>query len=715
MSAKSSDLSDHQHEKYSTRYIDKVGHWQEKAQKFTGADPDEEPAGGFDDTPVPDAPPGFTIRITFHRAENLPFSDFPTLSTDPYIHATFKTELAKRHKQDPDLFLRTPTIHKNTDPRWETQWVIAHVPASGFYLKCRLYDEDPADHDDRLGNVHINVGNIGEDWGGIKEQAFELKKRMGSKRAYTLRGIAALLNKSVKMSGRLIVSVENLGRSPGNSGGRCYTVGPLAWSRHHSPLIGLIAGTKDREASKKGKKSVERYNFQAIQMQLRGPVPKAMYHRYVEFKPFVAGMFTDVTFRGRILNRALHHQHSRIYNYDTSTIYGIFEKPCIEMTKQLLEFVHYDQGGRIYTYVLSLDGLFRFTETGKEFGIDMLSKHTMHSDVSIYIAFSGEFFVRRLKHPHSHHHHHSRGASNASNASEVSSPTDPWANLAPPGSEDEDDQHHQHHIPKDPSYYELIIDNDSGTYRPNAELLPQLKAYFESNFPGIRVATLDCQKDADLMKKLKDEQREHKKHSGRQITYLQNSSMSSISSSDEEELEARASGQERLSGYKKQMAKIQGYGKKNSGSATAEPESRADGLLHPREGATGHLRRPSDHDSRDYTSDNSAYRTTGSPSRPSTAAGEEDGGTAERQGSGYETHELPYLLKKDANGHLPRPQERQEGESKTEEPKYGEPETGEHKPAGGIIYGAVVSSADVERGPVRGKKEARNEKKTGWK
>ena len=59
--------------------------------------------------------------------------------------------------------------------------------------------------------------------------------------------------------------------------------------------------------------------------------------------------------------------------------------------------VHYDEGGRIFTYVLTLDGLLRFTETGKEFGIDLLSKHTMHSDVNIYIACSGEFFVRRLR------------------------------------------------------------------------------------------------------------------------------------------------------------------------------------------------------------------------------------------------------------------------------------------------------------------------------
>ena len=87
-----------------------------------------------------------------------------------------------------------------------------------------------------------------------------------------------------------------------------------------------------------------------------------------------------------------------MYNFDHATEFKTLPAPCQEFTQKFLELVHYDQGGRIFTYVLTLDALFRFTETGKEFGIDMLSKHTMHSDVAAYVAFSGEFFIRRLKH-----------------------------------------------------------------------------------------------------------------------------------------------------------------------------------------------------------------------------------------------------------------------------------------------------------------------------
>ena len=248
-------------------------------------------------------------------------------------------------------------------------------------------------------------------------------------------------------------------------------------------------------------------------MQLSGPVPEQLYHRYVEFRPFVAGMFTSHSLKGRILNRALHHQHARIYNYDRSTIYGSFSSPSKDMTLKFLELVHYDQGGRVYTYVLTLDGQWRFTETGTEFGIDLLSKHTMHSDVSIYIAFSGEFFVRRLKNPQED-----------PEEQETHPPSD--LHGGPPEEEPL----------KDPEYYQLVIDNDSGTYRPNADLLLQLKKLLHRNLPGLKITTLDCTRDKDMMDEMKEEQRSRKKKEGKHTAVVQGGS-GSISSSDEEHLD----------------------------------------------------------------------------------------------------------------------------------------------------------------------------------
>jgi hypothetical protein len=245
-------------------------------------------------------------------------------------------------------------------------------------------------------------------------------------------------------------------------------------------------------------------------------------------------MFTNSGVRGFFLHKALSHQHSQIYHYDRKTEYGYLSvEPSPEVTHRFLEEVDYDRGGRIFTYVLSLDALWRFTETGKEFGIDMLSKHTMHSNISLYIAFSGEFFVRRLKYA-------DRPPPEECGNNESHPPE-----TIPGGPPDKD-------APTDPAYYELIIDNDSGTYRPNAEMLPKLKQFLEFNLPGMKIVTLDCQKDEELMSKLKKEQKEKKKEEGDMLVYRQDTG-GSISSSDESALDDMVTGESKEPGFAKTM------------------------------------------------------------------------------------------------------------------------------------------------------------------
>ncbi|KAI7715799.1 hypothetical protein KC353_g5823, partial [Hortaea werneckii] len=91
----------------------------------------------------------------------------------------------------------------------------------------------------------------------------------------------------------------------------------------------------------------------------------------------------------------------------------------------------------------------------------------------------------------------------------------------------------------DPTHYELVIDNDSGTYRPNPALLPILKDFLSRSLPGLHIQILDCQADAEKMAQMKQEQRELKKREGDHIVFTQGSASrsSSISSSDEESLD----------------------------------------------------------------------------------------------------------------------------------------------------------------------------------
>ena len=110
---------------------------------------------------------------------------------------------------------------------------------------------------DRLGNVHVHVDEISENFAPIKERSYTIKKRMGSKRAYFARGCIAMFNRNIHMSGTLTVSVEVLGKTATDNGGRLYTVGPCNWTQHFSPIIGRLAGTKEPGAESKDGKQHE--------------------------------------------------------------------------------------------------------------------------------------------------------------------------------------------------------------------------------------------------------------------------------------------------------------------------------------------------------------------------------------------------------------------------------------------------------------------------
>ncbi|KAI1197718.1 hypothetical protein F5X97DRAFT_171082 [Nemania serpens] len=485
------------------------------------------PPGGFDSTPIPSAPPGYTVKFTFHRAENLPTADISTGAADPFLTATLSTSLPKRHKEDPDLCYRTRTIRKCLEPQWEEEWIVANVPSSGFRLKCRLYDEDWPDQNDRLGNVTIYVHGVNESWEGFGPPGkfYEVKKRMGSKRAYALKAAASAFHRSVSMTPRLYISAVVLGKSDPPYG-QLYTVGPTYYFKHFSPMIGRMTGIKVNKdeaadaAEKHGKGNepkAQKYDFQATEIQLAGPVPPKLYHRYVEFRPIIGLLFQSSGLRGHILNKALHHQHHRIYNFDRSTEWGTF-KPCSEEASlKFLKMVHFDEGTRLFTYIITLDGLMRFTETGKEFGIDLLSKHTMHSDAQIYIACSGEFFIKKLK-----KHHATPSADNSQQT-----PLADHEVMSEPSKEAP---------PAKPQHYQLFIDNDSGTYRPDKSVLPDLRQFLERNFPGIEIVARAC--DDPEHQKMKEDQRNKRKKEAR-IRMVRNRSptASSFSSSDISDLD----------------------------------------------------------------------------------------------------------------------------------------------------------------------------------
>lgn len=219
--------------------LEKYAKQKERIKTKTG------PPGGFDPTPLPDAPPGYTVKFTFYRAFHLPIADLHLHSSDPFIHATLLHAAPTRHKEDPVLTRRTRTLRRTTEPEWREEWIVANVPASGFALKCRLYDEDWPDHDDRLGNVTVRVPHVSEDWEGFGPEGkiFEVKKRSGSRRAYFVHGIRSVFCRNVPLTPRMQLGIEVLGKSdPPHA--QVYTVGPTHWVKHYSPMIGWVTGVK---------------------------------------------------------------------------------------------------------------------------------------------------------------------------------------------------------------------------------------------------------------------------------------------------------------------------------------------------------------------------------------------------------------------------------------------------------------------------------------
>jgi len=154
--------------------------------------------------------------------------------------------------------------------------------------------------------------------------------------------------------------------------------------------------------------------------------------------------------------------HRMLYAQTADNDYGVIENPT-----DILNILH---GGSsspngstqtryakrvkpaIYTYIISSDDdSLRFSETGAAFFVDFASKHALHANGHETVCYSGEFHPR---------------------------PRGGWQNFS-------DD------TPDELVEWELVIDNNSGTFAPDKALLPQLKQLLEYNFPGFTIHAFD--------------------------------------------------------------------------------------------------------------------------------------------------------------------------------------------------------------------------------
>lgn len=248
--------------------------------------------------------------------------------------------------------------------------------------------------------------------------------------------------------------------------------------RHFSPLIGRVVKMSGDNAIADdavcASRNISSSAFIATRLQFAGPVPKAFHHHWVGYRPFIVYLFKRSGPFGKFIHYALHRQYKSIYGFNKSTVVGVVDDKWAQersigveeaLAKVFLDMTSWGDTAKLFTYVITLDGEWRFTETGEDFAIDMLSKHSMHADVAPIVAYSGEFFVQRIP----------EEISQANGEQDRQSATrDSESLVSPPSDSDPPSPN------RDPKVYELVIDNDSGTYRSRPNLLPLLQSWLSA-------------------------------------------------------------------------------------------------------------------------------------------------------------------------------------------------------------------------------------------
>ncbi|KAI0035566.1 hypothetical protein K488DRAFT_43034 [Vararia minispora EC-137] len=221
--------------------------------------------------------------------------------------------------------------------------------------------------------------------------------------------------------------------------------GPVRFSRHFSPTVGRLTNLNDERL------------YSTWKVSLKG-VPSffgnMQQHWNTGYK--AAQTIFGVGPASFTVRQTIKTAHSLLYARSTRNGFGTLDSP-----KDVLDLLH---GGprtsnrrhrvkpAVYTYVITLEGdTFRFSETGAAFFVDFASKHALHANCAEAVRYSGEFHPR---------------------------PKGGWENFS--------DERNDADVE-----WELVIDNNSGTYSPDKNLLPALEACLLYNFPWFTVTALD--------------------------------------------------------------------------------------------------------------------------------------------------------------------------------------------------------------------------------
>lgn len=333
------------------------------------------------------------------------------------------------------------TVKPNTlAPVWNEYWKIRNVPI-GAKLHIDVLDKD---------NGTVTDDFIGESETDIAPGARELTLQAAGFRSVA-RGTMWIKVRVINSPhGIVLIScrtqIDSIPAADPRAQTRQYIFdGPIRYSRHFAPTVGLLGNVQDSHL------------YSTWKMFLRGvplffgntvqPWNKNYKAAQTIFNPGPTSMAVRSTIQAG---------HRMLYARSTTNNFGV-----VKNSQDIVDILHGGKAGTqtahrvkpaVYTYIISVDDdSFRFSETGAAFFVDFASKHALHANCAEAVRYSGEFHPR---------------------------PEGGWENF-----NDE--------TPDDQVQWELVLDNNSGTYAPDPMMLAELKELFEYNFPEFQIWTFD--------------------------------------------------------------------------------------------------------------------------------------------------------------------------------------------------------------------------------
>ncbi|KAF3920527.1 hypothetical protein ABW20_dc0108782 [Dactylellina cionopaga] len=433
------------------------------------------------------ATPPYDILLTIVSASHVAVGDVHGRS-DVYIIGKLKNGkgVVPNEPKSSRVHFRTSTRPRTRDPEWNEKWRFGGV-REGTYLKLKLFDEDgKGESDDKLGSIKITLKDF-EKWlldGQEHTRNITIRGHKGKKHVQVLTAVFDLCNPEASRKlpePHVTIKLQLL--QPQNAS--ILTIrrqNPTSYSVHYSPLANLVTTTPSQkqaittESNKAGTDDPKRpsTSFKAYKVSLIHPPPFST----LQFEADIAHSkaFDPSKLHYRILRHLVRKQYQNIYGHDKNTEYGSWWD-SEDVGPGLVELLQPVEN-KLFTFVITTDGEWRFCETGDDYKINHLSKHGMHANGKSKVVWGGEFFVK---------------FENATSDEDI-----PDAEIYSPGGDEE-------RVEKKRGGWKIYLDNDSGTYSPDKDKIGDFRQFMAKNLRGIEVVVKNFKDE-----KLKEAKKEQK-------------------------------------------------------------------------------------------------------------------------------------------------------------------------------------------------------------